>query len=323
MYTEYAYINGAIAIEVLADLAALFTGETILSNLSTSCDQAASSITSTVSAGWILHDQVDTSNVVIKAAHIDDVAKFKFVRLSIEGVSGVTFYIRATIYEDWNATTHTGSNASTSASTTYDQRFTTNETGLSYLFSSPRFLCFLNSYGTVWGDYYGGPLLVAEHSRIPVWNTITNDMPSFALFVLGASIGASSFGYKYVYSTRSIANNGGTMTGDNARTMITTIGVYNGSSLASPSYFPDGADQRIPDENTALFVPFFPIYHYDPPVFGVPLGEISSISDVHLAPKNLLGNLEVIPRDGNDYMALKVRGSSSLIEGHRLILPKR
>lgn len=106
MYSKYVYNAGSTATNILADIVAILTGETVKSNLSADCDQINTTITATVLAGWTLHD-ADTGSgngTVLKAAIYDDPLTFKYVHLYI-GTSG---YFQQRVYETWDEVMHSG-----------------------------------------------------------------------------------------------------------------------------------------------------------------------------------------------------------------------
>ena len=82
MYAHIQYDAGYTITEVFNDMVSVFTGETVVANLSgATINAGASSIdTSSTLAGWAVHDTIVAgSDVVLKAPLEDDATKFKYV----------------------------------------------------------------------------------------------------------------------------------------------------------------------------------------------------------------------------------------------------
>lgn len=300
MYAKYAYVNGATQANTLADICAILAGETTVANLSAACDQANTTITSAVAAGWTMHDaSAGTNQRVLKAPHADNGSSYKYLLIDHTN----TGYINFVGYESWNATAHTGTNPTANAITSSYQRKNTTGAGVFHIFSSARFAAFCCEYSTYWGDNsYGGPTIFAEMSRLLPWSTSSNGMPSFALIYPAPCLNNNS--NLMAYLTRALRNDGVAVTGASAQCNISTIGAF-GQNIANALYHPDGSEQKIPNGLGQELVPRFPVYVSYPAVFGPPVGDISSVSDIWLAPKTLLGNFETVTVGGNSYIALK------------------
>ncbi|MCP4698710.1 MAG: hypothetical protein GY862_17940 [Gammaproteobacteria bacterium] len=314
MYAKYFYSSGAAQADVLADMAAILTGETDPGNLSDACDKASTTITADVPAGWTMHDaDAGSGKVVLKAPHADNAASFKHLMPDHSNSSYMQFFG----YEMWDEAAHAGTNPTSNSLSSYYQRKNTSGAGMFHIFSSERFAAFVCDYGAYWGDSsYGGLTILAEHSRILPWSTSTNNMPSFGLIFTGPCLYTSN--NYHVYMPRAVKNDGAVLTDNDARCYLCSIGVhYTGWSGAQ--YFPQGADQKIPDGLGSDFVPRMPVYLYRPDVFGAPIGDISSISNIWIAPKNLLGNLETVTVGANEYLAVKGYVNSGNDQGMRFL----
>ncbi len=106
MLTTYKYNAGSTLANILADITALLTGETNKVNLSTDCNQAGTVITSTIAAGWTVHDGATgtAGQTVFKLHDGANVYGYAMVDLSVSG----RLLVRG--YEAWDAATHTGTN---------------------------------------------------------------------------------------------------------------------------------------------------------------------------------------------------------------------
>jgi hypothetical protein len=117
MYAVYTHDASTTQANLVNDIVLILTGTTNTASLSADCVTASSSITTTYdSAGWTLHDGSTgaTSLQIIKALQQDGVT-YKYV--GINATSTTSF--KLTVYEDWNATTHVGTNGVDSNSITW------------------------------------------------------------------------------------------------------------------------------------------------------------------------------------------------------------
>jgi hypothetical protein len=297
MKAKLTYIDGTDRTNLLADIVAILAGETDKANLSANCNQANTDISTAIAvSGWVLHDAAASADSqVLRAPHFDNASSFKYVQIHLP--SGLNLEMQG--YEDWDNTAHTGTNQTGNNLTSYEQRVQANGAGIVYIWATARFIAIFGEDATLDGDEgYRGPTILAEHSRLPPWNTSTNNMPSFALIHAGFCFG-SGLG---VWLIRALSNSGAEKTGTAATAYMTTIGAsYN--NWQSLTHFPSGPNNNIPDGLGANFTPFFPLYLQKPDTYGVPLGDISSICDIWAAPKSLLGHLEIVTQNSVDYIA--------------------
>lgn len=297
MYAVLSYLSGSDRANLLSDIVAIITGETNTANLSANCDAANTTISAAIAvAGWSVYDAAASADSqVLRAAHHDNASSYKLAEIVLD--ASLNLDMRA--YEDWNSTTHTGTNQSGNSITQYEQRVQSGAAGKLYIWATARFIAIFGTDASNGGDEASsGPTILAEHSRIPPWNTSSNGVPSFALVHAGPAFSGSAT----CWPVRAKDISGVDKIGSTAAAYLTSIGVsYN--DWQSGTYFPSGPDNNIPDGLGANFTPFFPLYIYKPQTYGTPLGDISSICDVWVAPKSLLGSLEVVTQNGVDYIA--------------------
>ncbi len=309
MHTTYKYIPGATPANILTDLIAILTGETNPANLSADCDQANTTISTTVSvAGWTVHDSAaSATSQVIKAPYVDDGTAFKYLEIKIDS------YIETWGYETFDEVNHTGTNKTgNTTSSYYYQSFDESNGGTIHLFSSPRFIAYSSQESNGWGGYYDGMTIAAEHSRNQPWNTIASGYPAFALLFTGYLFS----GYEANYFTRVKDVLNADLVGSNAKSYIATSGCsYN--DLSSSSHFPVGTETKVYDDTDQRLVPFFPIELVNSPKYSVRVGDISTISNIWIAPKNLLANLETVAKETDEYLAFQANNG-----GHRFLFPK-
>ena len=200
MYTVYRYSSGAEEQDILDDIVAILTGETDVSYLSSSCDKPNTTITSTVAAGWAVHDiapgYATGVGCVIKAPVADDATAFKYVGLRFIKSTGA-FYVY--IYEDWDNVAHSGTNGSNTVSEVGGNQLRVEPNiddmtrGNFYLSASLRHIALYSYYlsGTThyWGCSTGNaPILVLERTRVTSWDTVANGYPPFILYYPGRGV---------------------------------------------------------------------------------------------------------------------------------------
>jgi len=213
MFTTYRYNSGATQANILSDIVAILTGETTVANLSASCDKPNTTITSTIAAGWTLHDGSSGSNKkVIKSAYSDNGSAFKYVEIDLLS----TTYFDCYIYEDFNSGTHTGTNIS-SNSGNYPQRIDLSKEGLIYISSSNRYINFMSLYESTYGDSYNSPLILNELTRVSPYNTTS--YPSMCVFCIGQRLQTGT-SVNTVFFSKLKDSMGGTLTGSNAKGKI-------------------------------------------------------------------------------------------------------
>lgn len=152
---------------VFADMIKILTGETNLANLSANVDAGNSYInTSSRVAGWASHDVVNSTTTVIKAPVADNGSQYKYVKLTL-----VTNNISAILYEDWNATTHVGTNP-TAATTTLHASSPGSSLTVEISASVRHFA--VATRATANSVLSTGPHGVFEHTRRTYYDTVSN-----------------------------------------------------------------------------------------------------------------------------------------------------
>lgn len=96
MYAVYRHLTTATIEQVLSDIAAIITNETLVSNLSASCDKPNTSLTNTSTSKWVLHDASIAGTRCFKKAMSYDAGVFVYVALNWTGTS-----MTLRMYTDW------------------------------------------------------------------------------------------------------------------------------------------------------------------------------------------------------------------------------
>lgn len=299
MYAKYEYNSGATQANILADLVAILTGTTDVNTLSASCNKAASTITSTVAAGWTVHDASAGSNKqVLKAPYVDNGSAYKYTEITVSASE-----IQLHVNETWNETAHTYTNKT--GNTSYYQRWSSSNAGRVYIFSSARFMALVGEYSTSYGESsYSGMTVIVELSRNQPWNTVASGYPSVAL----VNTGEAHYGNAGVYVPRAKNNMNIDVTGTSAKLFLATANTHY-SNWVTASNFPQGVNARVYDALGNRQIPFFELLAVDPPNFVTWLGDLSTISDIWIAPKDLLAQLETITKSSVDYIGVQANNT--------------
>ncbi|MBF0191619.1 MAG: hypothetical protein HQL99_10855 [Magnetococcales bacterium] len=314
MRADYKYLAGATAANILDDLVAILTGETNVANLSSSCNKGLTSIESLIPAGWTLHDGAAGANAkVIKAPLADDATRFKFVEVNTNTAGSII----TKVFEDYNATTHAGTNLCyTSDVANSNQRVSTNTAGTIHMFSSARFLMLAGMANGQWGSgTNAGPSGCFERTRQCAWDTVSAGWPPFLFCNLG-DLAATSNGLS-AYAPRYMDRVQATLSGLSAPLYGFTGPFGSDGSNSQLSVFKmfaqlNGIDQRVPDESGGYVTPFFPISFLNYATMPEPYGEISSVCEIWALPQGIAANLDVLQKGGLDFICLQASTSSRI-----------
>jgi len=279
VYPTFSQLN------CLDDVVAVLTGETEISNLSASLDQSQSEILSTIPAGWTLHDVPDTDERIVTSPHSDDSINVqKYAKISCDTYRNW----RIQIYEGWDNVLHTGTNETPSNSeTSYQASLATD--AVVYVFASDRFFSVISDRSTQWGiSGHNGIPIVAEYAATQDGN-ITPMYPNFCLIDTYRLIGVR-FG---VYPVRAKNSTGNDVVGVSGKSYLTAIGIGIPGSTWIGSYFSGGSGSKIVDKNGNFKLPFFELFIQNPAIWSsAPLGNITTNTNIFMAPRNVLTNHE-------------------------------
>lgn len=173
MYATLAHNPSATINEVLSDIVAVATGETVVSNL-LSTSLVSSAINATVPAGWTLHDDVSATEKVITAAITDDPTRSKFIRFYVSGSE-----IQCQFYKSWDNVAHTGvvyqqyvwggsASGTTKSVASIDATFGT----VTCISASAAHFASTHLYNNEQTSYH--PVIITEHNRESPWDTVAN-----------------------------------------------------------------------------------------------------------------------------------------------------
>lgn len=297
MYTRYVIASNATQGGVADDLMALVTGETTVANLSSSCDKTKTTIISTVAAGWSIHDSTGSSTYrrVVSAPYIGNGAKYKFFEIAVDYTNRFTGYL----YESFDSGTHSGTNI-TANSTNYKQQLDLSGGSIIHIFSSARFIAFCSAMnnGSLGDEINSGCTIASEYKPLTVWNDDTNYPYPASIFIT-----SQGFYQDYCFSPRIRNKLNLDVTGADAIMNIASFGASYGN-LTSSAVFPAGVDAKIFTSGGGKIIPLMPIQLVRPPSLIAPIGEVSSVSDIWLAPSGTLSPFQKVSISGNEYMAL-------------------
>ncbi len=316
MFAKYVYkptsvtsrTQAQIQADILADVLAIATGETNTANLSASCDTVNSVITSTIAAGWVLHDaSAGTNAKTIKAPLADDASTYKYLVLNTN--TNGSFYTY--LYETWDATAHSGTNqASTSAN--YPQQFSTTAGGTLYLNITARMFMMHSQYSSTWGaSSYAGGSAVLERSRDMPWDTVAAGIPPYVYATLG-TVPYNDAGFSA--PRKQVRTSGTPVTGASA---IFNCAVMPFGSISTAYANMNSADQKVQASggqgSAGTLLPAWPLLVIDYTVMPMQYGNISSICDVWALPQSSAANLDTVVIGGNNYIVYQEYNTTRLI----------
>lgn len=295
MYAKYTYLAGATVTNILTDVVALLTGETVVANLSVACDDANSSIVATVAAGWAVYDATaGTNKQCLRAPNRDTGYKYMVVDTNSAG------YLMLTGYESWNAGANTGTDLiANSNSTSYAQRIDTAAGGVIYLSASARHCFAASNTGAGWGSNTGNsPSGIVEMSRDLSFDTTAAGWPRGVFYSPGNSLAFAPRLYKFDLTT---------VTGGSATLTPVSVGMTSRSSL------PSGSSQRIPTPAAGYVVPFFPIIMQSTGLMPAPYGDVSDTCDIWWLPQSMFLGLDEVVKNGQTYVAWRMNATTEHI----------
>lgn len=305
MFAKYVYtaIDGVLLADDLSDI---LTGETVVNNLSANCNKTLTTIEATVPAGWALHDSTGSNpevNRYITSTFSDNAGISKYVWIHVN-TGYPSIYLG--VYETWDNVNHTGTNLTYGGfiDTICRQRLSASG-GIIYLASNANSILVLTNDGSNWGDSTGGGAwLCSEYSRDQLWNTPNNAYPNVCM--VQSTAYNPSISTQGVYFPRIKASNGSDLIEADASAKIGSIGV-SATAFDDPNSMPTGISAKIKDADGYNVTGILPIWLINHTSFGVPIGEITSLSGIYLAPNELFGDAEIVPlsSNSNEYVALR------------------
>ena len=308
MFAKYVYNSGVqatVQADILADVLAIVTGQTNVSSLSASCDKTATTILSTVPAGWLLHDAAAGTNAkAIKSPLADDAASFKQVVIDTNANGSIL----TKVYESWNATTHAGTNLAFQSDTAaQSQQFSTTTGGIIYIFATPRYLLLASKMGNTWGSAsYVGPSGCFERTRFCPSDTVAAGWPPVVFADLGYIMASGK-----ASTPRKMERTGAAILGSSA-TLDLLIGPYGPvSGLGS---LLKGQSRKVLNASGQSIIPNFPVLVSDTnyAAISIPYGSLTELCGLWCVPGGVLGNLETIQISGLDYLCLQAGSTDNL-----------
>lgn len=300
MYAKYVWLNGATQAQMLDDICKLIAG-TPIANLSASCDKVNSQlIANDIPTNWTVHDSAAAVGAqVVRSANAVG-SKFKYGHLSY---SGSVLTLKS--YEDWNSSTHVGTNPAHYSNTgisSFNVHSAFSTTGGSiWVYATNRNLIISNGAT-------GGASGVLEFS--PDSNAINDTYPLHVLAnftsnysALGAASGTTDNGLcrfkRYDAAGDAYYNSG--YTNSNVRAIVQTLG-------AGANTYGMGAIGASAIRNTfeTISISAFPLI-----VVGAYVGVLGRCYEVNaIAGTSCSANsLDEITVDGQQYIILKLAAS--------------
>lgn len=218
MFAKYEYQAGSTLSNIMADIVALLTGETVVANLSADCVDANSYIFSTVAAGWTVYDaSAGTNAQCLRALNLDG-STYKYLVVDLNTANKMY----GKVYQSWDSGAHTGTNLSYNSDNTTQgcQKIDTTNGGVLYIGASARYAVFNSFAGGIWGVNTAGvysPIGIFERTRAAAWDTVAAGYPPY-VYLTGyfTEVGVVSTAQPPTISAPRIKGLSGDLTGINA-----------------------------------------------------------------------------------------------------------
>lgn len=269
MFAQYAYKSGATAANILADLVAIYTGQTNVASLSSDCDQPNSSILTTYAvAGWTVHDaSAGTNKQCLKAVCNHDATIYKYLTID----TNTAGYVIIGLHQTWDAGTHTGTVSQVPANTA-QMRWQSAGTGTLYLFASARYLGLYGEYGATKGSSSGGvsPMLCVELDPVP-WQAVGSIYtPVTLLYNTGGTVSLSMCNHK---KSDGVSNT----TGFSATGTVVSPGCNADISSTANKYF----DRNAAGQKYIRMFKFYPAIFSGTEASNLALNSPSTLCDIY------------------------------------------
>lgn len=208
-----------------------------------------------VTKGWELFDAEAGTNMRVYRALNADATSYKYVMLDTSS----TNYFRIRVYEDWDATAHSGTNeADYGSTTTYSQRLSLAYSGYLYIFATARWLVAQSrindgNIGSPNGDSWSGCIEIARDNK----DEVAGASPIYAWVHGYGSVGFhASSSYPRAFSLPRSPFDG---TGINAHaqmTISTVAGLTWSSNARLYEMLPQGTNPLGANNNIFVLTPF-------------------------------------------------------------------
>lgn len=189
MFAKYEYQAGSTLANIMSDIVALLTGETVVANLSADCVDANSYIFSTVAAGWTVYDAAAGTNAqCLRALNLDG-STYKYLVVDLNTANKMY----GKVYQSWDAGAHTGTNLSynSDSATLSALKIDATNGGVLYIGASARGTVMNSFAGGIWGVNTTGvysPIICYERSRAAAWDTAGAGYPPFGFALLSSLV---------------------------------------------------------------------------------------------------------------------------------------
>lgn len=294
MYAKITY-TATTLVNVLNIVTNILTDQVTDVTTLTNVNAGASFINTTYNpSGWVIHDQVDANNVVLKSLVFDSTTRYKYMKLSTANAG----YLTMIVYDGWDNVAHAGTYpavASTASITWFPPIDITNG-GVLYINASTRFI---TVYSIVAGAIKG-PYGIAERSRWAPWDTAARSYCNFFQFSCADPAVATAtvqFPYDYLSSSSGLvltAQRPGYYSG------VWGAGINSGTTyLLTKSTI----TRYILDANLNYVYQTYPLYVFTGT--SEPGGSVTDVCDIRVAPYSVGSIEDVFTIDSKNYALLK------------------
>lgn len=335
MIADYYYNDGYVVTDLLNDIVAMLTGETVVANLSPACNQATTIIKSVVPAGWTLHDNavpvVSGRNIqVLRSLVAGETTLYKYLIVEIEDASDEDLFFYTC--ESWDNALHTGTNVMNINIV----RSKLSDSLVTSPVNSGRLMLAANSGMAFFRPRWGTEItaqMVFEFTPMMPWHAVGDGGPytpwcsaertTTGIQPNGSYINADFFGIPRMKDMQNIDIVSGTA-------IIGRIGVggarwaaYNINTSALTTHLTTSA--LMPDAVGGSAFALMPMYLHDYNNIGGVLGNISDAANVWWMNDAVTNDFSLFVVDGQDFISTSIGttydGVGSGVSSIRLAIP--
>lgn len=309
MYGRYVYTAAATLNNVIDDIAAILTGQTN-SSLLAAAVIPDTELDGTIPTTWSVYDNAtgsDNPRVILRSAISDAGSKYKFLGLGSNAGSLVVYS-----YEDWNTSTHTGTNA---VSVTWamgigaSKQITLHANNKAAYVSRPA----IDETTLIAGA------CVSEFDRWDIWRTTGATYPDAVLCYAGSGWGTANG------NGAPVSDNSPIIAVDRCKAIRTKSGNNNGDLISqlvnwAPIHMAASVHlSEVPFPSTRIRTADETVYHPTSPmivgnwVVGFLGGMMSPHSDVYWSTRNVGNNFVEMVVDSKTYVVNVIDANNVLL----------
>ncbi len=287
MKAQYYYNSSALDRDIASDLYEIFTGETVVSSLSSGCDKGSTVIDATIPSGWTKHDGTSNYQKVMKAPHAHKSDKYKYCRITATGYNIGDIYFQ--IYDYWDNTDQSFEYQAQNPQfggadyNRWHQEFNRSAGGGGvFIGSTERFAIMVGYQGTYYGSPAGfGGLMVAEFDREYYPGIRYNeDAPSFCIVSFSQAFRQGAYQSAFIPYIQTPHPRILYDSGTTSHFFMAGQG-FSRNDWRNTNTYPDQDDLTYSGDGLTSYEPAMPLYLARMARYAPRIGSFSKICDVY------------------------------------------